>query len=383
MSNSGSSLPVECAHGVRVVRVQFPAPRRNMYNLKEFKTAFDPFLEEFLNKKINQFLENTSDLFIKDFISYSKTLTLAGGKRVRPYIAYVMYVAMGGKDIESAIKLFLSLEIFHTFTLMHDDIMDKANTRHGVKTLHSYVLGELKEQKRVDDLENVSKAQGILVGDLYFSWAMEIFLGSKNFPKENIEKSQDYFYQMVDEVALGQMIDIDITTREKADLNLITEKTRLKTSRYTFVRPMQIGASLSNINHNLDDFCEQLGTKLGIAFQLQDDLLDIVGDPKVLEKSILRDIADHQHTFFTNFVFESGTNEQKEKLLSFFGKELNGNERKEIIKIFTDTGSISAGKKAVMDNLGEAKKIISDSNLEQEYKNICFDLVKIMEARQS
>ena len=111
--------------------------------------------------------------------------------------------------------------------------------------------------------------------------------------------------------------------------------------------------------------------------------MDIVGDPKVLEKSILRDIADHQHTFFTNFVFESGTNEQKEKLLSFFGKELNGNERKEIIKIFTDTGSISAGKKAVMDNLGEAKKIISDSNLEQEYKNICFDLVKIMEARQS
>src|SRR3989304_8022981 len=136
-----------------------------MYSLKEFKQIFDPVLEEFLEKRISEFLQNTSDPFIKDFVSYSKNLTLAGGKRVRPYIAYVMYVANGGKDIESAIKLFLSLEIFHTFTLMHDDIMDKANTRHGVKTLHSYVLGELKEQKRVDDLENVSKAQGILVGD--------------------------------------------------------------------------------------------------------------------------------------------------------------------------------------------------------------------------
>jgi geranylgeranyl diphosphate synthase type I len=354
-----------------------------MYNLKEFKEKFDPLLEKFLDERINQFLKNTSDPFLKDFIAYSKALTMAGGKRIRPYIACVMYAAVGGEDIESALRLFVSLEIFHTFALMHDDIMDKADTRHGVKTVHAYVLEKLKTQKRTNDLENVAKAQGILAGDLYFSWAMEIFLGSKNFPKENIAKSQSYFYKMVDEVVLGQMIDIDITTREKANFNLINEKTRLKTSRYTFVRPMQIGAGLGNINHNFDDFCENLGTKLGVAFQLQDDLLDIIGDPKVLEKSVLRDIADHQHTFFTNFVFENGTNEQKAKLLSFFGQELNENEQKEVIGIFTDTGSIAAGKKAVIENLEEAKKIISGSNLGQEYKNICFDLVKIMQGRQS
>ena len=354
-----------------------------MYDLKEFKNKFDPILENFLENRINEFLENTSDPFIKDFVSYSKTLTLAGGKRLRPYIAYVMYVSLGGEDVENAIKLFLSFEIFHMFALMHDDIMDKQNKRHGVDTIHSYVLQKLKEDKRIGDIENVARAQGILLGSLFFSWAMEIFLDNKSFPKENISKAHDYFYKMVDEVCLGQIMDIDTTSREKVDENLIEEKTRLKTSRYTFVRPMQIGAHLANPTNDLDSYCEKLGTKLGIAFQLQDDLLDIIGDTKVLEKNILRDISDNQHTFFTNYVFSKGTNEQKEKLVNFLGNELTENEQKEVIEIFVNSGAIDAGKKTIMENLEQSKNIIKNSGLSEEYKNACLDLVKTMENRQS
>ena len=354
-----------------------------MYSLKEFKTIFDPLLEEFLDYRISQFLENTSDSFIKDFISYSKTLTLSGGKRIRPYIAYVMYTACGGKDTENAIKLFLSFEIFHMFALMHDDIMDKQDKRHGVDTIHAYVLEKLAEEKRTGDIENAAKAQGILLGSLFFSWAMEIFLDNKSFDLENIKKAHDYFYKMVDEVCLGQIMDIDTTTRIKVDENLIEEKTRLKTSRYTFVRPMQIGAHLANPNNNLDEYCDKLGTTLGITFQMQDDLLDIVGDTKVLEKNILRDISDNQHTFFTNYVFINGLEEQKEKLSKYLGKELNDNEQKEVIEIFINSGAIDAGKKIIVENLNNAKIIIQNSELNEEYKNTCLDLVKIMEERQN
>ncbi len=354
-----------------------------MYSLKEFKEVFDPVLEKFLADRIEEYLTQTSDPFIKEFVQYSKRLTLSGGKRIRPYIAYVMYVAMGGKDIENAIKLFISLEIVHMFALIHDDVMDKGNTRHGVPTIHHFVSKKLKDAKRSGDTENNSEAQAILVGDLFFSWAMEIFLDNRNFPIENITLAHDYFYKMVDEVILGQMLDIDITTREKAEEELITEKTRLKTSRYTFVRPMEIGASLANTTHNMDDFCESLGTKLGIAFQMQDDLLDIIGDPKVLEKAVLRDIADHQHTFFTNFILERGTLEQKDTLLQYLGKELNENQQQEVIKIFSDSGAIENGKKMILQNLEDAKVIISRSSLGDEYKQICYDLIKVMQARQS
>ncbi len=380
---AGCSLSVECAHGVRVGRVQFSAPRHNMYNLKEFKEVFDPILKNFIEQRLKKFSSNSSDNFIKDFIEYSEKLTLAGGKRIRPYIAYVMYAANGGEDIENALKLFVSLEIFHNFALIHDDIMDKQYKRHGVDTIPAYVLKKLKEDKRTGDLENVANAQGILMGDLFFSWAMELFLGNENFPHKNISSAHNYFYKMVDEVCFGQILDIDVTTRENVSDELITEKTRLKTSRYTFVRPMQIGAHLANPDNKMDNFCEDLGTRLGIAFQMQDDLLDIIGDPKLLEKNILRDIAEHQHTFFTNYVFTNGTDNQKQSLAGFFGKEPNEDETREIIKIFQESGAINAGKIEVMKNLEDAKKIIENSSLEEDYKKICFDLVELMKSRQN
>lgn len=351
-------------------------------DLQQFKKTIDPLLKSFLEERFKRFLANTSDPFVKDFVSYSKTLTLAGGKRIRPYVAYVMYVANGGKDIENAIRLFLSFEIFHMFALIHDDIMDKQDKRHGVDTIHAYVLKKLKKNKRIGDIENVARAQGILLGDLYFSWAMEIFLDNKSFAPANIKKAHEYFYKMVDEVCLGQIIDIDTTTRETADEKLINEKTRLKTSRYTFVRPMQIGAHLANPNNNLDEYCERLGTTLGMAFQLQDDLLDIIGDTKILEKNILRDVSDRQHTFFTNYVFTNGAEEQKTKLLNYFGKEFNIAQQEEIIKMFNDSGAITAGKERILKNLNEAKELIQKSSLGQEYKNICLSLIAVMEERQ-
>lgn len=354
-----------------------------MYTLKEFKEKFDPILSEFLENRINEFSKNTSDPFIKDFVAYSKTLTMSGGKRLRPYIAYVMYTASGGTDTENAIRLFISFEIFHMFALIHDDIMDKQNKRHGVDTIHAYVLQKLKEDKRIGDIENVAKAQGILMGSLFFSWAMEIFLDNKSFPQENIAKAHDYFYKMVDEVCMGQIMDIDTTSRETTEEKLVNDKTMLKTARYTFVRPMQIGAHLADANNNLDDYSEKLGTMLGIAFQLQDDLLDIIGDTKILEKNILRDVSDNQHTFFTNFVFKNGTDEQKEKLSKYLGTELGSDEQKEVIDIFINSGSIDAGKKTIMENLEEAKKVINKSELSKDYKNTSLDLVKLMENRQS
>ncbi len=354
-----------------------------MYNLQEFKQVFDPILKNFLEQRLKKFSSNSSDNFIKDFIEYSEKLTMAGGKRIRPYIAYVMYTANGGKDIQNALKLFVSLEIFHNFALIHDDIMDKQYKRHGVDTIPAFVLKRLKEEKRTGDLENASNAQGILMGDLFFSWAMELFLGNKNFPKENLNSSQNYFYKMVDELCFGQILDIDIATRKKAKKNLIEDKTRLKTSRYTFVRPMQIGAHLANPNSNMDAFCEELGTRLGIAFQMQDDLLDIVGDPKILEKNTLRDIAEHQHTFFTDYVFEKGTKQQKEKLLKYFGKELKDNEQKEVIEIFEKSRAIEEGKLEILKNLNEAKKIIENSLLPEECKEICLILIESMRIRQN
>ncbi len=188
---------------------------------------------------------------------------------------------------------------------------------------------------------------------------------------------------MVDEVILGQMLDVDVTTKNEVSEKTIEEKTRLKTSRYSCVRPMQIGGSLANPNYSLEDFCENLGTRVGIAFQIQDDLLDIVGDEEKTHKSVLNDIAERQHTFFTNYVFTKGSNKQREYLKSVFGKKVTDENKDEIRSLFIDSGAIDAGKNIISDNLNKAKEIIKNSSLEGLYKESFLELIQVLEQRQS
>ncbi|MCL5970348.1 MAG: polyprenyl synthetase family protein, partial [Patescibacteria group bacterium] len=313
---------------------------------------------------------------------HSKQIVLNEGKRLRPYLAYLMYCAMGGKDIEKALKFFTALEIVHSYALIHDDVIDRASTRHGVATVHKYISENLSKEKRLGDLNHIGNSQAILLGDFLFSLSAEIFSLNTDFELDNIQTARKYFYKMVDEVILGQMLDVDVTTKEVVSEKTIEEKTRLKTSRYSCVRPMQIGASLANPNFSLEDFCENLGTKVGIAFQMQDDLLDIIGDEKITHKSALNDIAERQHTFFTNFVFSKGSGEQIGYLKSVFGKKVTEENKDKIRNLFIDSGAVDAGKNVISQNLKMAKEIIENSSLKTEYKESFLMLIQILEQRQ-
>lgn len=245
-----------------------------MTDLAEFKKEFDIVLKEYLDKKIETFSRNISDSFIIDIVGYPQKLIESGGKRIRPYIAYLMYQALGGKDNENAMRLFISLELFHNFALIHDDIMDKSFIRHGIQTVHEYVKEKLEEEGRSGDLSHLGNSQAILIGDILFAWSLEIIDNDKNFDQEKLKTAKKYFYKMLGDVFLGQIIDVDIASRKDIPKELTDKKDLLKTASYTFIRPLQIGAALIKIDENIEKFCEDLGLNLGLAFQIQDDLLD-------------------------------------------------------------------------------------------------------------
>ncbi|MBI2026061.1 MAG: polyprenyl synthetase family protein [Candidatus Levybacteria bacterium] len=351
-----------------------------MYDLKQFKEIFDPILNKLVDRKIEEFQKNTKDSFVKDFVIYSKNLITGGGKRIRPYITYLTYKSFGGKSEKEIMNILISLELFHNFCLIHDDVMDKGKARHGQTTIHEFVLEKLKHEKRIGDLEHIANSQAILIGDVIYSWVIELFFENKNL--ENLEIAKQYFYKMVDEVIMGQIIDINLVSMQNPSYDLIEEKTRLKTSRYSFVRPMQIGAILANPNYGQDDLFETLGTKLGIAFQIQDDLLDIMGRQNNLQKTPLLDITQHQHTFFTYFVLNKGTKDQKQYLNEVFGKKVFINEDK-IRNLFIDSGALDQGKKIIDQNFNEAKKLVENSLIEDKYKEKMLELIELMQQRQS
>lgn len=317
-----------------------------MNDIKLFKEKFDPYLIEYLNKKTQSINKYTKDPYILDYINYAKKITLAGGKRIRPYIAYLMYQSLGGKEKEKILNLLVFLEVFHSSCLIHDDIMDKAKLRHGIETSHIYIGNKLKKGKRIGELDHVGNSQAILLGDILLTWSQEIISLNNDFDQKILQKVKTSFYEMFDEVIVGQMIDVDITTRDKVSKNLIDEKTRLKTAGYSFVKPLLIGAALSgNINKNIETFCKEFGLRMGIAFQTQDDLLDIISTDKQLQKTTSLDKSQNQHTYFTYFK------------------------------------SLEAGKEIIETNFNEARVLVKNLSINEHAKKKFFDLIEIIQNR--
>lgn len=237
-------------------------------NLTLFKKEFDIHLKNFLDQKIKKIQTFTKNPYVVSYISHTNKIALSGGKRIRPFMAYLAYCAFGGKKKEIIIKFTLSLEIFHLFALIHDDIMDKDELRHGVTTSHIFTANKLKKREN-KDYEHFGISQAILIGDLFFNWAWEIIILNPN------NKVRKFFSEMIDGTIIGQMLDVESKSNTKISEDLMYEINYLKTVKYTFVYPLLIGASLSkNLASDEKKFLEELGFNLGMAFQAQDDIFD-------------------------------------------------------------------------------------------------------------
>jgi geranylgeranyl diphosphate synthase type I len=255
-----------------------------MSPLQDFKNSFDPILNRYVDAKMAVFLEETTDPFIVGLIAHSKIIIENGGKRIRPYIAYLMYKALGGKENEEILKLLICLELFHVFALIHDDVMDRGETRRGIQTIHEYVKEVLEKETTTKDAVHVGNSQAILVGDLLFKWAVQVFEEIK-LDDDKLAKVKNYYYKMVDDVILGQIIDVDLSVRENFPQEMIDKKNLLKSASYTFIRPLQIGAALAKTDDGIEKFCKDLGLELGLAYQMQDDLMDMQEDIEENQKN--------------------------------------------------------------------------------------------------
>lgn len=234
-------------------------------NLQDFKKEFDIHLKDFLDRKIKQTKYYTKNPQIISYINHANEIALSGGKRIRPFIASLAYCGFGGKKQEKVIEILVALEIFHLFALIHDDIMDKDRSRHGVSTSQFYIANELRKRGN-KDYKHLGLSQAILVGDLFFNWAWEIVSQEKSINK--------LFSEMVDGTAIGQMLDVE-SKNKSIDQTLIYEINYLKTARYSFIYPLLIGASLAKkLTSEEIKSLRDIGFNLGTAFQAQDDIFD-------------------------------------------------------------------------------------------------------------
>lgn len=319
-------------------------------DLIDFKTTFDGILQEYVTTKIKQSVSLLANPRTNKFVEYIQTFIFSWGKRIRPYVLRAVYMWLGGKQEKEILHFGIILELFHTMALIHDDIMDQSEKRHNAMTLHTYIETLLGTNA---NKHHVWESQAILIGDLILSRVYELRYKIKWFDETLLDKARLNIHDMIQEVVLGQMIDVDMTISDRAPLELIDKKNTYKTASYTFVRPMMAWAILAGANEEVQQQITDLGTHLGLAFQMRDDLMDITWGDKT--KSQFSDVQEGQQTYFTHYIFENGTENQKELLKSFLGKRLDNEEITELKKVFQESWAIDRGKQQITEHLDKAK----------------------------
>lgn len=327
--------------------------------LKNFKKRFEPFLERYFDEKLKQAGE--VDMIAEEAVEMIKDYTLAGGKRIRPAVMHFAYLAAGGKDNEKIIKASMSMELLHSFLLIHDDIIDKDASRHGVATIHERYKKIGKKYNLAKDSEHFGNSMAIISGDMVASMACDILFNS-DFPAETIVRALDKLQKIVFVTIPGEMIDVIMSHTGEATEEKILKMHEGKTARYTFEGPLHLGALLAGADETLLEKFSAYALPLGKAFQIQDDILGVFGNEKKLGKPVGSDIIEGKQTLLLLKALENGNREQKKAIKSHIGNEnITEKEIEDFKRIVRDTGSLEysqdLAKKFVSESLAALERI--------------------------
>ena len=273
-----------------------------------------------------------------------------GGKRMRPILTLMTAEAFGGK-VEYAMDAALAVEMFHNFSLVHDDIMDDAPLRRGKVTVH----------------EKWDVNTGILSGDAMLILSYQFF---ESYPAETYVELTKLFSKTALEVCEGQQYDVDFETRDDVTILEYLKMIEYKTS-VLVAAAMKMGAIVAKASQKDADAIYEFGRNLGIAFQLQDDYLDAFGNPETFGKQLGGDILANKKTYLYLLAKQKGTPSEVAKLENWFQfKEGNSEEKVIQVKsIFEKTGAASATQEAIEKYTNEAFQVLTTLQISEDKKD--------------
>ena len=303
-----------------------------------------------LLKMVNDYIEDATitrqPTSLYDPIKYVLSI---GGKRIRPVLLLLTY-NMYRDDIERVMPTAVGLETYHNYTLLHDDLMDKADMRRGMPTVH----------RKWDD------NTAILSGD---SMLVVAFQRVAQCPAENLQDILSLFTMTALEIGEGQQYDMDFENRMDVTEDEYIEMIRLKTSVLRACA-VKMGAIMAGAPDEDAKNLYAFGEKLGLAFQLQDDLLDVYGDPKVFGKAIGGDITSNKKTYMLINAILRANNEQREELIKWITTDNFDKEEKikAVTKLYNKIGIRQLCEKKINDYFAEALTYLEKVNVPEEKK---------------
>lgn len=281
-------------------------------------------------------------------ISYILSL---GGKQIRPVLT-LMAAEVFGKEAKSAIYAATAIELFHNFSLIHDDIMDEAPLRRGHQTVH----------------EKWDVNTGILSGDAMLILAYQYF---ENYEAPIFKELAKLFSKTAIEVCEGQQLDINFETRSDVAIPEYLKMIEYKTAVLVGAA-LKMGAIVAETSEENAQKIYDFGLNLGIAFQLQDDYLDAFGEEAVFGKTIGGDILENKKTFLYLKALLGSSEEQKKELEAFFGTTVGDDKEKirRVKELFVETGSAVASQDLIKEYTDTALSILEELEIAEDKKEL-------------
>tara|TARA_R110002051_G_scaffold180913_2_gene250334 strand:- start:13494 stop:14468 length:975 start_codon:yes stop_codon:yes gene_type:complete len=311
-----------------------------MHSINEYREEFISYLN---SKQITKEPRN-----LYEPITYILSL---GGKRLRPVLV-LLTAEIFNVDFKKALNAATAIEIFHNFSLVHDDIMDDAPVRRGKTTVH----------------EKWDINTGILSGDAMLIMAYQLF---ENYEPTVFRDLAKLFSKTALEVCEGQQYDVDFETRDDVMLPEYLKMIECKTA-VLVAAALKMGAIVAGASEASQQQMYTFGLNLGIAFQLQDDYLDVFGDPKTFGKQVGGDIIENKKTYLYLKAMNSDSEVITKELEHLYSIQPKESEAKvnAVRSIFTKTKADIATQNAIADYTTKAFDVLLEMDIEQGKKDI-------------
>ncbi len=307
------------------------------------------FYADLINKRLKELSFSKTPKSLYNPIKYILDL---GGKRIRPYLV-LMSTNTFGRDPKLSLNAALSVECFHNFTLMHDDIMDSASLRRGSETVH------LKWDVN----------QSILSGDALLIYSYKLL---EDYNPIIFKKLNTVLNTTALKVCEGQQFDIDFEKNPNVTFDDYINMIKLKTAVLVGAS-LQMGAIIAEANENDLVKIYDFGVNLGIAFQLQDDYLDTFGEQSLVGKSIGGDIIENKKTALFHLCLANANNEQSKILKSLYVAKNSNDKVFKVTQIFKDTKADIDNLKLVEHFTSLALNSLDDLSISKEKKDELID----------
>jgi geranylgeranyl diphosphate synthase, type I len=327
--------------------------------ITDFKKRLEPQIEAFF---VNARKEaDLKDPFIGEAIDHMEDIVLSGGKRLRAALMYYSYLGAGGKNRDEILKASVSVELIHAFLLVHDDIIDRDNLRHGVTTLHARYSDKAKKFFPDKDASHFGNSIALILGDMLYAFGNDVIFRA-DFPRENIFRALSCLQRIVTHTVTGQARDIYIEYQGGATEEEILSMYENKTARYSIEGPLHLGWLLAGGDEQMLKLYSRYAIPIGIAYQIQDDILGVFGDEKAIGKPVGSDIAEGKYTLLVAKAMELGTKSQRDELTRILGigEGITHSDIQAFRVLLEETGAVAVCNKKAKEATEEGLSVLPE-----------------------